>query len=217
VRPRVAQALADRAEGLCYAWSHPTLRLALAAAAAVGLVGFNVRVLIPVLTAKTLHAGPHTLGILFACFGIGAVVGALVAASAERLRWRRLLAGLGGLGIALLGLALQRSVWASGALLAVVGLSFSSWSATTQSMLQLTAPDALRGRIVSLWLLLFGGVQPIGSLLSGWLADVGGTRLAFLVAGVCVTAVAVYDAVRIRGLQTREPLARPVEYVEPPV
>jgi MFS family permease len=213
-RPRGLGAIG---EGLRYVRSHPTLRLALAAAAVIGLVGFNVRVLIPVLTAKTLHAGPHTLGILFACFGLGAVVGALVAASAERLRWRRLLAGLGGLGIALLGLALQRSVWASGALLAVVGLSFSSWSATTQSMLQLTAPDALRGRIVSLWLLPFGGVQPIGSLLSGWLADVGGTRLAFLVAGVCVTGVAVYDAVRIRGLQTREPLARPVEYVEPPV
>jgi MFS family permease len=213
-RPRGLGAIG---EGLRYVWSQPMMRLALAAAGVIGLVGFNVRVLIPVLTAKTLHAGPHTLGALFACFGVGAVAGALVAASAERLRWRRLVAGLGGLGIALLALALQHSVWAAGALLAVVGLSFSSWSATTQSMLQLTAPDALRGRILSLWLLVFGGAQPIGSLLSGWLADVGGTRLAFLVAGVCVTGVAVYDVVRLRELKMREPRGRPVEYVEPPV
>ena len=105
---------------------------------------------------------------------------------------------------------------AAGVLLALVGISFSLWSATSQSMLQLTAPDALRGRIVSLYLLVFAGLSPIGSLLSGWLADVGGTRLAFLVAGVAVSVTAVYGVVRIRGFQA-EPRGRPTEYVEPPV
>ena len=204
-------------EGLGYVRRQRSLRLIVGAAAVVGLVGFNVRVLIPVLTSKTLHAGPHTLGILFACFGLGALGGALVTASTERPRWRRSLSGLGGLGIALLALALQRSVWVSGALLAVVGFSFSTWSATGQTMLQLTAPDALRGRVVSLYLLVFGGLSPIGSLLSGWLASLGGTRLAFLVTGGTVTATAAYDVVRVRALRAEEPRGRPTEFVEPPV
>jgi MFS family permease len=204
-------------EGLGYVRGNRSLRLIVGAAAIVGLVGFNVRVLIPVFTAKTLKAGPHTLGILFACFGLGALAGALITASTERPRWRRSLAGLGGLGVALIALAFLQTVWAAGALLAVVGISFSTWSATGQTMLQLTAPDALRGRVVSLYLLVFGGLSPIGSLLSGWLADIGGTRLAFLVAGGAVSATAVYDVVRIRGFKAEEPRGRPTEYVEPPV
>jgi len=84
-------------------------------------------------------------------------------------------------------------------------------------MLQLSAPDALRGRILSLYLLVFGGLQPMGSLLSGWLVSIGGTRLAFLVAGASLTVVAVYDVVRIRSLREQEPRGRPTEYFEPPV
>jgi MFS family permease len=203
--------------GVGYVRRQRSLRLIVGSTAVVGLVGFNVRVLIPVLTDTTLHAGPHTLGVLFACFGSGALAGALITASAERPRWRRSLAGLGGLGVALLALALPQSVWSAGALLALVGISFSTWSATSQAMLQLTAPDALRGRVVSLYLLVFGGFQPAGSLLSGWLAELGGTSLAFLVAGACVTAAAAYDVARIRTLKEQEPRGRPTEYVEPPV
>jgi MFS family permease len=204
-------------EGLGYVRANRSLRLIVGSAAVVGLIGFNVRVLIPVLTAKTLKAGPHTLGVLFACFGLGALAGALITASAERPRWRRSLAGLGGLGIALIAMAFLQTVWAAGALLALVGISFSTWSATSQTMLQLTAPDALRGRVVSLYLLVFGGFSPIGSLLSGWLADIGGTRLAFLAAGGAVSVTAAYDALRIRGFKAEEPRGRPTEYVEPPV
>jgi MFS family permease len=204
-------------EGLGYVRRRRTLRLIVGSTAVVGLVGFNVRVLIPVLTDKTLDAGPHTLGLLFACFGLGALAGALVTASTSRPRWRRSLAGLIGLSAGLLLLALPQSVWTACVLLAVVGVSFSLWSSTSQAMLQLAAPDALRGRVLSLYLLVFGGLQPIGSLLSGWLASIGGTRLAFLVAGASLSAVAAYDVVRIRSLKEQEPRGRPTEYFEPPV
>jgi MFS family permease len=212
-RPRGLRAVR---EGLGYVRRQRMLRLIVGSTAVVGLVGFNVRVLIPVLTKQTLHEGPHTLGVLFACFGAGALAGALITASAAGPRWRRSLAGLSGLALGLLALALPQSVWSAGPLLAVVGISFSLWSATSQAMLQLTAPDALRGRVVSLYLLVFGGLQPIGSLLSGWLADIGGTSLAFLVAGACLSAVAAYDILLIRTLKEREPRGRPTEYLEPP-
>jgi MFS family permease len=202
-------------EGIAYAWRSPGVRLLVLTVAVVAAVGFNFRVLVPVLTGKTLEAGPHTLGVLFTCFGLGALAGALVAASAERPRWSRLLVGLGGLGVAMIALALVPTVVTSAVLLAIIGVCFSLWSATAQTILQLTAPDRLRGRMISLYVFLFGGLAPVGALLSGWLAAVGGTRLAFLVAGVSAVATAVYAAYRIRELQSITTSARAVEYVDP--
>jgi hypothetical protein len=65
----------------------------------------------------------------------------------------------------------------------VTGGCFTLWTANSQALLQLTAPDELRGRVVSLWLFAFAGLTPVGGLLAGWLADVGGTELAFSVTG----------------------------------
>jgi MFS family permease len=62
----------------------------------------------------------------------------------------------------------------------------------TQSILQLTAPDHLRGRVLSLFLLAFGGLAPFGGLLAGWLADVGGTQLAFTVGGISGLLMTAY-------------------------
>jgi MFS family permease len=188
-------------EGIAYAWRNASVRILVLTVAVVALVGFNFRVLVPVLTGTTLEAGPQTLGLLFTCFGLGALAGALVAAAAERPRWTRLLVGLGGLGLAMVALALIPTVFTAAVLLAVIGVCFALWSATAQTILQLTAPDRLRGRMISLYVFLFGGLAPAGALLSGWLAEVGGTRLAFLVAGVSGVAAAVYAAYRIRGLR----------------
>jgi MFS family permease len=199
-------------EGIAYAWRSPGVRLLVLTIAVVALVGFNFRVLIPVLTSKTLHAGPHTLGLLFTFFGLGALGGALVAASAERPRWLRLLLGLGGLGLALVALALIPTVATAAALLLFIGFCFALWSATAQTILQLTAPDHLRGRMISLYVFLFGGLAPVGGLLSGWLAAIGGTQLAFLVAGIGCGVTALYVSYRIRALQSITTRAPALEY-----
>ena len=68
-------------------------------------------------------------------------------------------------------------------LLFVVGVCFTLWTANSQSLLQLSAPDHLRGRVLSLYLFAFAGLAPLGGLLAGWLSEVGGTQLAFFVAG----------------------------------
>ena len=74
------------------------------------------------------------------------------------------------------------------------GACFTLWNANGQSILQLTAPDHLRGRVLSFYLFAFAGTAPLGGLLAGWLSEVGGTELAFSVSGgtaVAMTAVAV--------------------------
>jgi MFS family permease len=149
----------------------------------VSTVGFNFHVLVPVLASETLDAGPRTFGVLSACFGGGALVGALLAAGLGRASWKALLTGVGGFSVALLALAPLETVLACAALLFVVGVCFTMWTANSQSLLQLTAPDHLRGRVLSLYLFAFAGLAPLGGLLAGWLSEVGGTQLAFLVAG----------------------------------
>jgi MFS family permease len=176
--------LASIREGLAYARHSPRVRLVLAMTTVVSTVGFNFHVLVPVLASETLEAGPRTFGILSAAFGGGALAGALLSAGLARASWKALVTGVGGFSIALIALAPLETVFACGVLLFVVGICFTLWTSNSQSLLQLTAPDHLRGRVLSLWLFAFAGLAPLGGLLAGWLSDVGGTQLAFFVAGI---------------------------------
>jgi MFS family permease len=187
-------------EGLAYMWRTPQVKLVLAITVVISATGFNFRVLLPVLASRTLHSGATVFGILFACFGIGALVGALTSAAMSRASWRALIVGSAGFSTAMLAIAPLRSTWAAAALLFVIGLCFSTWSANSQSILQLSAPDRLRGRVLSLYLFAFAGLSPVGGLLAGWLADTGGTRLAFGVAGAAGLAVTGVALVRRRHL-----------------
>src|SRR5439155_23474975 len=171
-------------EGLEYVWRTPQVKLVLAITLVVSATGFNFRVLLPVLASETLHAGASVFGLLFACFGVGALLGALSAAALGRASWKALVLGSAGFSGAMLLLAPVRSVAVAAALLLVIGFCFSTWTANSQSILQLTAPDRLRGRVLGLYLFAFAGFSPVGGLLAGSLADLGGTELAFATAGV---------------------------------
>ena len=189
-------------EGLRYARRTPAVLMVLVMVTVVSATGFNFRVLLPVLASKTLESGAAVFGLLFACFGLGALGGALFAAAMSRASWKALIAGSAGFSGAMLLLAPVRSVGLAAALLLVIGFCFSTWTANSQSILQLAAPDRLRGRVLGLYLFAFAGLTPIGGLLAGWLAEVGGTELAFGVAGVCGLMVTAYAAARLRSART---------------
>ncbi|MBA3717910.1 MAG: MFS transporter [Actinobacteria bacterium] len=197
--------------GLGYAWRTPSIRLVLLMTMVVSTVGFNFHVLIPVLASKTLHVGAEVFGALGAAFGAGALVGALLAATFARASWKALLLGSAGFSTTLLILAPVTSVWPIAALLFLTGICFTTWTANSQSIIQLTAPDHLRGRVLSVYLFAFGGFAPIGGLLAGWLSDVGGTQLAFLVAGIACLAMTVYAFVKWPRSAPAEPATEPAE------
>jgi len=186
-------------EGLRYARRTPAVLTVLVVVTVVSMTGFNFRVLLPVLASNTLHAGAAVFGALFACFGVGALLGALSAAAMSRASWRALILGAAGFSGTMLLLAPVRNAMVAGALLLVIGFCFSTWTANSQSILQLTAPDRLRGRVLGLYLFAFAGLTPIGGLLAGWLAEVGGPELAFGVAGICGLAVTAFTAARLRN------------------
>jgi MFS family permease len=181
--------------GLGYVWRTPSIRLVMLMTMVVSTVGFNFHVLVPVLASKTLHVGAEVFGALGAAFGLGALAGALLAATFAKASWRMLLLGSAGFSTTLLAIAPETSVWPIAVLLFLTGVFFTTWTANSQSIVQLTAPDHLRGRVLSIYLFAFGGFAPLGGLLAGWLSDVGGTELAFLVAGLACLAMTAYALV----------------------
>lgn len=176
--------LAGIREGLAWAWHAPVARVVLTLVTVVSVVGFNFHVLVPLLASQTLDVGAGTFGILSATFGLGALAGALATASMREASPRAFVGGAIGFSVLMLGLALVDSVAAALVLLFGVGLSFALFTASANALVQLSAPDHLRGRVMSLYLFAFAGLAPVGGLVAGWLAERGGTPLAFGVAGL---------------------------------
>jgi MFS family permease len=175
--------------------------------AVVSTIGFNFHVLVPLLASDTLRVGPEGFGLLSAAFGLGALVGALVTASFRGTSWRLFATGAAGFGVLALALAPVHNAVLAGTLLFAVGISFTLFTANANALVQLGSPDVLRGRMVALYLFAFVGLAPVGGLLTGWLVDVGGTELAFTVAGVTSLAtIAVASILRART-QSASPLA----------
>jgi MFS family permease len=188
-------------EGLQYAWRTPTIRVVLLMMLVISTIGINFNVLLPVLAARTLVAGPEVYGVLSAAFGVGALCGALTSASLSRASLLALLFGATLFSAAELVLAPLRVLWAAIVVLVVIGFAFSLYASQSNSALQLTVPDRLRGRVLSLYGYVFFGTAPLGGLLAGWLAETGGTYLAFLVAGLAGAAAVAYGSVDARRRQ----------------
>ncbi len=183
-----------------HAWNDPQLRLILMVVTVVSTVGFNFHVLVPLLAADTLHVGPEGFGFLSASFGLGALVGALAAATFREASWRLFAIGTGSFGVLALLLAPVQNAVLAGVLLVGIGVSFTLFTANANALVQLAAPDYLRGRLISIYLLAFVGVAPVGGLFAGWLAEVGGTSLAFAVAGATsLVTILVAHAWRVRA------------------
>lgn len=199
-------------EGIAFALGNRRVRITLLIVLVVSTLGFNLNVILPVLASTTLQAGPQTFGIISACFGAGALVGALVSASIGRASWKILAAGTGLFGLTELLLAPERSVWAAGVLLVVLGAAFTTWTSNANSGVQLEAPDHLRGRVVGLYFYAFNGAAPLGGLLVGWLSATGGTELALAVGGIASLAMTAVGVVALRDEPARP---KPLERTEP--
>jgi MFS family permease len=200
-RDRSARLLDGTRLALAFAWNDPQLRLILAVVTVVSTVGFNFHVLVPLLAANTLHVGPEGLGLLSASFGVGALVGALTTASARGASWRLFATGTVAFGVLVMLLAPVHNAVVAGVLLLGIGVAFTLFTANANALVQLGAPDHLRGRLIGLYLFAFLGLAPLGGLIAGWLVELGGTTLAFAVAGItALVAIWVANARRSRLL-----------------
>lgn len=138
----------------------------------VSIFGTNFNVLVPVFARMELQRDATAFGVLMSSFGIGALVGA--ASLAFLSRWEPRPAFLFGGGLALsfflMLIGLQRSYVLTAVLLAFSGWSMVTFFGTANTTVQLNTEDRLRGRVMSIYTLSFGGLTPVGSLFAGSLA-----------------------------------------------
>jgi len=186
--PRILRGLA---EGVRYALSTTPVLLVLVMMLFIMTLSLNFNVLLPVLAQQTLRAGSAAFGALSACFGAGALTGALLSATLGRPRWRVLVGSAGTLGALELALAPQRAFFLCALILFGAGIALTLYTSTSHSMLQLSVPDHLRGRLLSIYTYVLVGVSLFGGLLTGWLTGRGGTTLAFVVAGASSVVMAM--------------------------
>jgi MFS family permease len=185
-------------EGLVYAVRNRTVLVILAMMVVFASICFNFNILLPLLAKNTLEAGPRTFGIVSACFGAGALVGALSAAALARATWRVMFLGAGGFAITELLLAPVHSTAVAGALLFVGGVFFTSYTANSNTVVQLASPDHIRGRVLGLYYYAWNGLAPLGALIVGWMCDRGGTELAFAVGGAAGLVMTVVGAAAVK-------------------
>ncbi|MET0484906.1 MAG: MFS transporter [Candidatus Rokuibacteriota bacterium] len=177
--------LQEIGEGLGYAARTPMIRLILGLLLTVSITVFNFTVYVPLLARQVLGLGAEGFGFLMAALGVGAVSGALTVG------FRRAPEPpVGGMMVAaavaltgLLGLSAARSVWMAVPLLFVTGFFGLILVASCNTRLQLAAPDHLRGRMMSLYTLVWGGVFPIGAFCVGAISEAASVSMAFRVQG----------------------------------
>ena len=192
---------ANLGEGLHYAWNTPLVRLVLVTVGLVNIFGLNFfNIMLPVIAAGTLKAGASGFGFLSASLGLGALVAALAVASMQRPRIRVLFAGCLIVGAMEFVLAVTASYPVALVAVFFIGVGLIASSSSGNSLIQVTVPGPLRGRVMSLWTTVVVGSSPVGNVLTGAVGGVLGIPAALIMAGSTVLAAdAAAVAAVLRG------------------
>jgi MFS family permease len=182
-------------EGFNYAVGDPPVRWVLLLIGLVSLVALPYSVLLPIFANNILQGGSRGFGILLSASGIGALTGALHFAgrpvNTGLARWIAVTAAVGGVSLA--AFSQSRIFWLSCALLLIAGFAVTVQMAASNTVIQHRVPDALRGRVMAIYAMMFMGMQPVGALLAGAVARRFGAPTTVGVGGIlCVTAAAVF-------------------------
>jgi MFS family permease len=179
-------------EGLAYARSRQQLWLPLLMMALVGLLAFNFGVILPVLARHTFKGSGGTYGLLTVMLSIGSVLGSIGVGFVHHPRRPYLLAAALAFAACLAATAAAPDVAVACVTLVATGVAAFSFVTLASTTLQLHSSSAYRGRIMALWVFVYIGTTPLGSILSGWITSADGPRIALLVgSGACVAAAAI--------------------------
>jgi len=194
------------AEGLRFVRRTPLLLTLLVLAATIGMFAFNTNVIIPLFADQVLKSGPEGYGIMTSAMGIGSVLAAITLAFGTRARTSTMLGGVAAFVLCALVFAWSRFFPLSLLVLCGMGASAMAYSTQANTAMQTSTPDALRGRVISFYMTLFAGSQPIGALITGAFASRIGAPAALtidvLICGTVLLAVVLYPPSRA-GIQSR--------------
>src|SRR5215510_10087497 len=189
-------------EGVSYAFHTPVIRLLLLLIGLLSLLSTPYTVLMPVFAKDILHGGASGLGMLMGAAGAGAVIGSIFLARNRdnNTLGRTISFALVRFGIGLLLFSLSRNFWLSLVLLPLVDSGFMVTMSAANTLLQTLTPHHLSGRVMSLFLMMFMGTPPLGSLLAGSLAPHIGAPLTVGITGVGCLGAAVWFFLRMHVL-----------------
>jgi MFS family permease len=172
-------------EGLRFAKRTLPIRALLLLLGLVSFMALPFTVLMPIFADRIFGGGASAYGTLMGAVGVGAMFGALAIAMRQQLR------GLGkvvaqcaiGLGFSLVLFSASRWFWASWMILVLTGFTMMMQFTATNTLIQAMVPDQLRGRVMSLYAMMFLGMMPIGSLFAGAIAEHVGAPITVAMGG----------------------------------
>ena len=168
-------------EGLSYIAKTPSVLLIIAVIGTVSLFGINFNVVLPLFATDVLHAGPAGFGLISSAFGFGALISALwLAWGNKKPNIHSMLLGAIIFCVLEAAFALSHLYILSIALIIAVGFAQITFSATANTALQTVTPNHLRGRVMSVYMLVFAGSVPLGNLFTGGLAHLYGAPISLL-------------------------------------
>jgi MFS family permease len=192
-KPGRASALADLKEGLRYVAAHPLVRTIIGLIGVISLVGISFVTLLPAWSVNVLHGDARTNGFLQSARGLGALVAALLIASLGRFRFRGKLLTFGSFALPVTAALFALSRWTPLSLVLLFGTGLASILVfnLSNALVQTHSPDSLRGRIMSVYTLVFFGLMPLGALVIGFAAEhLGQTPTVLVGAGLMFGAAA---------------------------
>jgi len=190
-------------EGFRFVQKTAPIRAILLLLGLVSLVAMPYTVLMPIFADKILHGGARGLGILMGATGVGALLGALTLATRTGVyglgRW--ITFSCGGFGISLIAFAVSRNFWLSTILLVPVGFCMMLQMSSSNTLIQSMVPDHLRGRVMSVYSMMFMGMAPFGALFGGAVADRLSAPMAVSIGGVAALGGAAIFGLRLPSLR----------------
>jgi MFS family permease len=216
----VGEVFVNLADGLRFVRRTGLIMLSIAIVGVVATAGINFTILIPPLAADVLHVGASGYGFLMAASGLGSLVAALLIAFGGT-RVTRMLIGAMVLGVAEILIGGISNYAVDLVLMFVAGAGAISMMATANTVIQLEVPDELRGRVMSVYLTVFAGTNPIGGVAFGAIAANAGAPAAIGIGGAISLVAALIGVVWYRrlphvkgNLKPRKRPAGPVTAVE---
>jgi MFS family permease len=190
-----ASALQQVKEGLVFVRHARPIRAILVLLGVVSLFGMSYSVLMPIFADQILHAGAQGLGTLMGFSGVGALCGAIALLLKKRLaglgRW--IAVACGGFGFCIGAFGQSQHMAYSCALLVLAGFFMMVQMSSSNTLIQSMVPDALRGRVMAIYSMMFMGMAPLGSLLAGTAANHLGAPETVLIGGIgCLVGAAAF-------------------------
>ena len=196
--------LRGMSEGMRFIWANRDVRITFFLLAVVGILGFNFNVLLPLQAKMTLHAGPQEFGLLTSALGAGALLGALLLARRGGKPTHALLIGTAAVfGVMETLAGLMGTLIPSMIFIAATGAMMSSFSASANTTVQLSTAPEMRGRVMSVYMMIFMGTTPFGNLAVSSIAAAFGTPASFIFSGLPCIAAAVVAAALWRRERNR--------------